>query len=74
MRLEMLLVEKEGRIDKTRFSARVLRVDGEGQPTTDRMDFEVIGVLRRDYANRILAESGQQRARIGVDYVNRPRA
>lgn len=74
MRLEMLLVEKEGRIDKTRFSARVLRVDGGGQPTTDRMDFEVIGVLRRDYANRILAESGQQRARIGVDYVNRPRA
>ncbi|MFC6281776.1 MULTISPECIES: response regulator receiver domain [Polaromonas] len=73
MRLEMMLVEKEGRIENASFSARVLRVDGDGKPTTNNVDFEVVGMLRKDYANRILAESGQQRARIGVDYVNRPR-
>lgn len=77
MELETILLEDDGGIVDGRFRGRVvnLEVDAAGvqQPTLSAVDFEVVAKLRSDYANRLLAQSGQQRSRIGVDFFNLPK-
>jgi len=70
MELEMLLIENDGRIDAAQMRGQILRVRA-GAPATESAAFAVLGRLRYEYASRFLAESGQQRARIGVDFIDR---
>ena len=74
MKLELMLLEAEGTISNARFSGHILTVEDHKTPKMDLTDFEVVGLLRSDYANRLLAAVGQQRSRIGVDFVNQPPA
>ncbi|MES2973479.1 MAG: response regulator receiver domain [Pseudomonadota bacterium] len=73
MRLEALLLATEGVVSKARFNGFVLR-QADQAPVATPVEFEVIGVLRSDYANRFLADAGQQRARIGLEFVDLPEA
>lgn len=72
MKLELMLLESEGAISNTEFRGHILTVNGDKTPKMHLTDFEVVGLLRSDYANRLLAAVGQQRSRIGVDFVNQP--
>lgn len=74
MKLELMLLEAEGTISNARFSGHILTVEDHKTPKMDLTNFEVVGLLRSDYANRLLAAVGQQRSRIGVDFVNQPPA
>jgi hypothetical protein len=72
MKLELMLLEYEGSISNSKFSGHILTVNDDKSPKMDLTNFEVVGLLRSDYANRLLAAVGQQRSRIGVDFVNQP--
>ena len=71
MRIEVLLLANEGAVIDSRFSGFSIS-QLKGVPSVQSVDFEVVGVLRADYANKLLADSGHQRSRIGVDFVNLP--
>jgi hypothetical protein len=71
MKIETLLLANEGVIEELRFNGFTIGYLGAG-PVVEPIVFEVVAVLRADYANRLLAESGHQRSRIGVDFVNLP--
>lgn len=71
MVIETLLVKDEGLITDSRFSGCRSEIVA-GIPTWKDRNFSVIGQLRTAYADRLLAFSGNQRARIGVDFVNMP--
>jgi CheY-like chemotaxis protein len=72
MKLELMLLESEGTIVNAKFSGHILKVNADKTPKMDLTEFEVVALLRSDYANRLLAAVGQQRSRIGVDFVNQP--
>lgn len=68
--IETILLENEGLIVGQKFKGRVIAHDRETGPEFKLIEFEAVALLRPDYANRLLAESGAQRARIGVDFFN----
>ena len=76
MELETILLENDGCIVDGRFQGHVVDIsingDGPPVPTFSLVQFEVLAKLRSDYGNRLLAQSGQQRSRIGVDFFNLP--
>lgn len=74
MKLEFMLLQAEGRISNSKFSGHILTVNNDKTPKMELTNFEVVGLLRSDYANRLLTAVGQQRSRIGVDFVNQPPA
>jgi len=71
MVIETLVLKDEGVIVGNRFSGCRSEIS-DGIPTWKDRNFIVIGRLRTAYADRLLAFSGNQRARIGVDFVNMP--
>ncbi|VVN51059.1 hypothetical protein PS685_00523 [Pseudomonas fluorescens] len=71
MKIETILIANEGVIDDSRFDGFTIGCLDRG-PVVQSIVFEVVAVLRADYANRLLAESGYQRSRIGIDFVNLP--
>lgn len=73
MKIEILLLSDEGAVADSKFSGFSI-TNLEGAPGLHPVDFEVVGVLRSDYANKLLADSGHQRSRIGVDFVDLPSA
>ncbi len=71
MKLEILLIANEGAVVDSQFAGFNISTV-KGVPSMQSLAFEVVGVLRADYANKLLADSGHQRSRIGVDFVNLP--
>ncbi|MCZ0950041.1 response regulator receiver domain [Pseudomonas syringae pv. tomato] len=71
MLIEIILLANEGAIVQSKFSGFNISKH-EGAPSMLPAEFEVVGVLRTDYANKLLADSGHQRSRIGVDFVDLP--
>jgi CheY-like chemotaxis protein len=71
LELETLVLADEGVIKNGKLKANV-GVIVAGALAWVSIDLEMVAKLRADYANRLLAESGQQRARIGVDFFNQP--
>jgi hypothetical protein len=72
MIIENVLLKNEGIIDEGRVSGCRVQKDEAGHPVWHNQDFVVIGRLRTAYADRLLAATGNQRSRIGVDFVNMP--
>lgn len=72
MQLETMLLFGGGGIMNSKFSGLIIGPDDEGVPKMITKEFESLALLRSDYANKFLAESGYQRARIGVDFVSAP--
>jgi hypothetical protein len=72
MALEIALLESDGLIVNGRFAGHLIKLDA-GRPTFTIVEFEVVAKLRPDYANRLLTQSGQQRSRIGLDFVPLPK-
>lgn len=70
--LETIFLGNGGVIKDGRFSGHVIDLGADGKPIVSELDFEVIAKLRPDYANRLLTQSGSQRARIGVDFFDLP--
>jgi hypothetical protein len=73
MELETVLLENDGLIVGGHFRGHVVDLDPQGHPIFSGVDCTVLAKLRPDYANRLLAQSGQQRSRIGVDFFNLPK-
>jgi hypothetical protein len=71
MNIETILIANEGLINDGSFEGRAIIQDPNGLNFRE-LEFEVVALLRSDYANKLLAESGSQRARIGVDFFNLP--
>lgn len=74
MSLETIFLRDGGRIENGRFFGHVVSLDEQRRPVTTEYEFKVLAKLRPDYANRLLTQSGNQRARIGVDFFNLPTA
>ena len=72
MALEIMFLISEGKIVDDKFSGHIISCDQQQLPRLDLVDFEVVALLRPDYANRLLASVGHQRSRIGVDFVDQP--
>ena len=72
MKLEFMLLESDGGIVDSKFRGHILKINEDKTPRMDLTNFEVVAILRPDYANRLLAAVGHQRSRIGVDFVNQP--
>jgi hypothetical protein len=73
MKLETMLLSGESEIVNAKFSGLIIGPDEAGVPNMIATEFESLALLRSDYANKFLAESGYQRARIGVDFVCFPK-
>lgn len=73
VKAEMILLEDEGRIANQAVTGTLIRKDVTGKIALISTTFSVVASLRSDYANRYLMEYGQQKSRIGVDYVDLPR-
>ncbi|MDF2395816.1 hypothetical protein GWQ44_09735 [Pseudomonas sp. 3MA1] len=73
MKLETLFLRDGGVIESSKFSGLCIGKGEDNFPSMIEMNFESIALLRSDYANKFLAESGYQRARIGVDFVDYPK-
>lgn len=73
MKLETMLLSAGGFIENAKFSGLIIGPNDQGQPNLITTEFESLALLRSDYANKFLAESGYQRARIGVDFVCFPK-
>jgi hypothetical protein len=72
MAIENLLLQNEGIITDGRVVGCRVQMDADGRPIWREQEFVVIGRLRTAYADRLLAAAGNQRSRIGVDFVNMP--
>lgn len=72
MSLETIFLENGGRIAGGKFKGHVVDLDEHGKLVANEIEFDVVAKLRPDYANRLLTQSGSQRARIGVDFFNLP--
>lgn len=73
MKMETLLLADGGVISSSSFSGLIIGLDDDKKPGVIPLMFQSIALLRSDYANKFLAESGYQRARIGVDFVPIPK-
>ncbi|MBE9014449.1 hypothetical protein IQ250_30110, partial [Pseudanabaenaceae cyanobacterium LEGE 13415] len=69
MKLQTVLVEDEGKIHNSVFKGQLIKKK-DGKAVLEAAEFEVVARLRSDYANRFLIETGQQKSRIGVDWIN----
>lgn len=74
MLLETIFLRDGGRIVAGRFTGHVIELGADGHPKVNELEFEAIAKLRPDYVNRLLAQSGSQRARIGVRFLQSARA
>lgn len=74
MKLETMLLSSGNGIVNSKFSGLIIGPNDDGLPNMIATEFESLALLRSDYANKFLAESGYQRARIGVDFVCFPKA
>ncbi|MBM7405093.1 MULTISPECIES: response regulator receiver domain [Sphingomonas] len=74
MSLETLFLRNGGLIENGKFFGHVIDLDEQRKPVANEIEFKVLAKLRPDYANRLLTQSGSQRARIGVDFFNLPSA
>jgi len=72
MTIENILLQNEGIIENGRVSGCRVQKDVAGHPIWHSQDFIVVARLRTAYADRLLAAAGNQRSRIGVDFVNLP--
>jgi hypothetical protein len=72
MTIENLLLRNEGIITNGRVVGCRAQKDADGRPVWREQEFVVIGRLRTAYADRLLAAVGNQRSRIGVDFVDMP--
>lgn len=72
MSLETIFLRDGGRITSGKFMGHVIKLGADGHPEVNELEFEALAKLRPDYANRLLTQSGSQRARIGVDFYNLP--
>ncbi|MGF6491666.1 response regulator receiver domain [Pseudomonas frederiksbergensis] len=70
MKMETLFLAGDGVINASRFFGFIVGKGEDDNPSMLSTEFESIALLRSDYANKFLAESGHQRSRIGVDFVN----
>lgn len=73
MKLETMLLSGGGVIVDAKFSGLIIGPNEQGLPNMIAKEFESLALLRSDYANKFLAESGYQRSRIGVDFVCFPK-
>lgn len=73
MKMETLLLADGGAINSSNFTGLIIALDDKKSPGVIPAQFQSIALLRSDYANKFLAESGYQRARIGVDFVSIPK-
>jgi hypothetical protein len=74
MKMETLFLKEGGVIQESLFSGFAVGKGADEDPEIVMMEFESIALLRSDYANKFLAESGHQKSRIGVDFVCLPKA
>jgi hypothetical protein len=74
MSLETMFLRNGGLIENGKFLGHVIDLDDQRKPVANEIEFTVLAKLRPDYANRLLTQSGSQRARIGVDFFNLPPA
>ncbi|MDQ8049497.1 response regulator receiver domain [Luteibacter sp.] len=72
MELDTLFLEEQGKVVDGAFNGFVLERKDGAMPTFSARQFRVEARLRPEYANRLLAQAGQQRGRIGVDFWNAP--
>ncbi|MDH4870586.1 response regulator receiver domain [Pseudomonas sp. BN515] len=70
MKMEVLFVANQGAVQAARFSGFSVSSSGDAAPVMNSLDFEALAILRTEYASKFLAESGFQKSRIGVDFVN----
>lgn len=73
MKMETLLLADGGVISSSIFTGLIIALDKDKKPEIITSEFQSVALLRSDYANKFLAESGYQRARIGVDFVPIPK-
>ncbi|WP_447893190.1 response regulator receiver domain [Pseudomonas marginalis] len=73
MKMETLLLANGGAIESSVFAGLIIALDGDRNPGVVESEFQSVALLRSDYANKFLAESGYQRARIGVDFIPIPK-
>lgn len=67
MDLEMALLENDALVKDGGFAGHLISVES-GMPALKHKKFVTVAKLRSDYANRLLAQVGHQRSRIGVDF------
>ena len=70
--LEVMFVGDEGRYSGDAFFGHVVRTANE-VPCLQATDFEVLAQLRPHYANKLLMDAGQQKARIGLAWLPMPK-
>ncbi|ASD25491.1 response regulator receiver domain [Brevundimonas diminuta] len=70
--LEVIFVGDEGRYSNDGFSGHVVRMAEEG-PELQATNFKVLAQLRPHYANKLLMDAGQQKARIGLAWLPMPK-
>lgn len=71
--LEVMFVGDEGRYSNEAFSGHVVRMTEEG-PALQATNFKVLAQLRPHYANKLLMDAGQQKARIGLAWLPMPKS
>lgn len=69
--LEVLFVSNNGLYKDDKFSGHIVRMI-DGVPTLQAAEFKVVAQLRPNYANRLLIDAGQQKARIGMTWLPMP--
>nr|WP_312990639.1 response regulator receiver domain [Brevundimonas diminuta] len=69
--LEVIFVGDNGRYLNTKFAGQVVRMV-DGAPVLQAAEFKVIAQLRPHYANKLLMDAGQQKARIGLAWLPMP--
>jgi hypothetical protein len=66
--LQILILSEKAVIKSNRFEGRVIK-RGKNAPKLIKKSFHALARLRPDYASKFLSETGQQKARIGVDWL-----
>lgn len=70
--LEVIFIANEGRYSNETFSGHVIRTKDD-IPVLQAAEFKVIAQLRPHYANKLLMDAGQQKARIGLAWLPMPK-
>lgn len=68
LNLQVLILSEKAAIKGGAFEGRIIKI-GKKAPVFERKKFRVLARLRPDYASKFLSETGQQKARIGVDWL-----
>lgn len=72
MTIESILLENDGIVSNQSFRGHRICLGQAESPVLEAFEYAVLGRLRTAYASRLLAASGYQRSRIGVDFINMP--